>query len=223
MDEIQKRIGYTFQNRALLLTALTHPSYAGDHHVESYQRLEFLGDAVLELCVSEMLYRAFTNLSEGVLTRMRAELVCEDALSEAAERLGLNRAVRLSVGEERSGGRQKKSILCDIMESVIGAVHLDGGREAANRLIDMAIGDRVRQASPKSDHLDTKSRLQSILQAEGKMPVYEMISRDGPSHKPVFRYKVMVDGETVGEGEGGSKQLAQTEAAQNALKKLKQG
>jgi len=216
---LQKGLGHEFQRLILLQQALTHPSLSPQHN----QRLEFLGDAVLELCVSEMLYRAFTNLSEGVLTRMRAELVCEDALSEAAERLGLNRAVRLSVGEERSGGRQKKSILCDIMESVIGAVHLDGGREAANRLIDMAIGDRVRQASPKSDHLDTKSRLQSILQAEGKMPVYEMISRDGPSHKPVFRYKVMVDGETVGEGEGGSKQLAQTEAAQNALKKLKQG
>ena len=222
MDEIQKSIGYSFKNRALLETALTHPSYAGDHRIESYQRLEFLGDAVLELCVSEMLYRAHTGLSEGVLTRMRAELVCEDALSEAALRLGLDKGLRLSVGEERSGGRKKKSILCDVMESVIGAVHLDGGREAANRLIDLAIGERVRQASPKSDHLDIKSRLQSILQAQGLMPVYEMVSREGPSHMPVFRYRVLIGGEVAGEGEGGSKQLAQTEAARSALAKLAQ-
>ena len=128
MLEIQKRIGYTFKDIRLLQTALTHPSFAGDHRVESYQRLEFLGDAVLELCVSEALYKAHASLSEGILTRMRAELVCEDALSMAALKLGLDKGLRLSVGEERSGGRSKKSILCDVMESVIGAVHLDGGR-----------------------------------------------------------------------------------------------
>lgn len=222
MEEIQKRIGYRFKNVHLLQTALTHPSYAGDHRVESYQRLEFLGDAVVELCVSEALYKAHASLSEGVLTRMRAELVCEDALSQAALRLGLDRGIRLSVGEERSGGRKKKSILCDVMESVIGAVHLDGGREAANKLIYLAIGENIKNGSEKTDHLDAKSKLQAVLQAKGEMPEYEMISVSGPPHKPVFAYQVKVRGEVVGEGEGGSKQLAQTLAAKNALVKLGQ-
>lgn len=220
MEEIQKRIGYAFKNIRLLETALTHPSYAGDHHVESYQRLEFLGDAVLELCVSEALYKAHASLSEGVLTRMRAELVCEDALSEAAKRLGLDQGIRLSVGEERSGGRSKKSILCDVMESVIGSVHLDGGREEANKLIYLAIGERIKNGSEKTDHLDAKSKLQAILQAGGDMPVYEMISMSGPPHKPVFSYRVKVGDRVIGEGEGGSKQIAQTLAAKDALSKL---
>lgn len=220
MEEIQKRIGYAFKDIRLLETALTHPSYAGDHHVESYQRLEFLGDAVLELCVSEALYKAHASLSEGVLTRMRAELVCEDALSEAAKRLGLDRGLRLSVGEERSGGRSKKSILCDVMESVIGSVHLDGGREEANRLIYLAIGERIRNGSEKTDHLDAKSKLQAILQSKGEMPVYEMISMSGPPHKPVFLYRVKAGETVIGQGEGGSKQIAQTLAAKDALSKL---
>lgn len=222
MKTIQERIGYTFKNPHLLETALTHPSYAGDHHVESYQRLEFLGDAVVELCVSEALYKAHASLSEGVLTRMRAELVCEDALSEAAKRLGLDKGLRLSVGEERSGGRNKKSILCDVMESVIGAVHLDGGREQANRLIYLAIGDSIKNGSEKTDHLDAKSKLQAILQAAGDMPEYEMVSMSGPPHKPSFFYQVKVKGTVIGEGEGGSKQLAQTMAAKDALKKINQ-
>lgn len=220
MKTIQERIGYAFKNIRLLETALTHPSYAGDHHVESYQRLEFLGDAVLELCVSEALYKAHASLSEGVLTRMRAELVCEDALSGAAKRLGLDKGIRLSVGEERSGGRNKKSILCDVMESVIGAVHLDGGREEANKLIYLAIGESIKNGSEKTDHLDAKSKLQAILQAKGDMPEYELVSMSGPPHKPVFVYRVKVKGEIVGEGEGGSKQLAQTIAAKDALTKI---
>ncbi len=220
MKTIQKRIGYAFKDIRLLETALTHPSFAGDHHVESYQRLEFLGDAVLELCVSEALYKAHASLSEGVLTRMRAELVCENALSEAAKRLGIDKGIRLSVGEERSGGREKKSILCDVMESVIGAVHLDGGREEANKLIYLAIGDGIRNLSEKTDHLDAKSKLQAILQAAGDMPEYELISVSGPPHKPVFSYCVKVKGEVIGQGEGGSKQLSQTLAAKDALKKL---
>ena len=220
MLEIQKRIGYTFKDIRLLQTALTHPSFAGDHRVESYQRLEFLGDAVLELCVSEALYKAHASLSEGILTRMRAELVCEDALSMAALKLGLDKGLRLSVGEERSGGRSKKSILCDVMESVIGAVHLDGGREEANKLIYLAIGDRIKNGSEKTDHLDAKSKLQAIYQARGEMPEYELISQSGPAHKPVFVYRVKVKGQTIGEGEGFSKQLAQTEAAKCALSKL---
>ena len=218
MNNVETRIGYCFHNRALLEAALTHPSYGGDYHVEHYQRLEFLGDAVLELYVSEALYRAYPSLPEGKLTRMRADLVCEAALSRAALRLGLNEPIRLSVGEERSGGRQKPSILCDVMEAVIGAVYLDGGRKKAGELIDRAIGENIREGNATSDHLDAKSRLQALLQSKGLMPVYTLVAHEGPDHMPVFRYAVSAEGKTLGEGEGHSKQNAQIEAAKQALK-----
>lgn len=220
MMRLEERIGYRFRNRQLLITALTHPSYAGDYHVDSYQRLEFLGDAVLELYVSETLYKKHASLTEGVLTRMRAELVCEEALSSAAKRLGLNEDIRLSVGEERSGGREKPSILCDVMEALIGGVYLDGGIEASGRLIELAIGENMENHPTESGHLDVKSHLQALLQSKGDMPEYELISQTGPAHKPVFVYQVKVNGSVLGEGEGGSKQAAQTEAAKCALKHL---
>ena len=220
MSRIESQIGYTFRNRVLLITALTHPSFAGDYHVESYQRLEFLGDAVLELYVSEALYKMHPDLSEGVLTRMRAELVCEETLSEAARKLGLDQDIRFSVGEERSGGRNKPSILCDVMEALIGGVYLDSGIEAAGRLIELAIGENMRNHQPKASHLDIKSSLQALLQSRGEMPVYELTSQSGPAHKPVFVYNVLVNGEIMGTGEGGSKQAAQTEAAKCALERL---
>lgn len=220
MSGIETGIGYTFRNPALLEAALTHPSYGGDHHVEHYQRLEFLGDAVLELYVSDALYRAYPTEPEGKLTRMRADLVCEASLSEAARRMGISRYIRLSTGEERSGGRGKASILCDVMEAVIGAVYLDGGREASDRLIDRAIGESIRSGNAGSDHLDDKSKLQAILQSRGLMPQYELVSHTGPDHLPVFRYRVSVQGNVLGEGEGHSKQSAQLMAASEALKKL---
>ena len=141
MTEAESLIGYTFSDRQLLTQALTHPSYGGDHHVPHYQRLEFLGDAVLELYVSEQLYRAYPALGEGKLTRMRADLVREETLAFALTRLGLNRFIRLSVGEEKSGGRDKPSIQCDVMEAVLGAVYLDGGPRQAGDFIARAMGD----------------------------------------------------------------------------------
>lgn len=220
MNSVETRIGYSFQDRNLLEAALTHPSYGGDHHVEHYQRLEFLGDAVLELYVSEALFRAYKTMPEGKLTRMRADLVCEAALSQAALRLGLDEKIRVSVGEERSGGRQKPSILCDVMEAVIGAVYLDGGRKAAGELIDRAIGENIRHGNAASDHLDAKSRLQALLQSRGEMPTYTLIAHEGPDHLPVFRYAVSVGNAVLGEGQGHSKQTAQTEAAKMALSAL---
>lgn len=217
MNGFEASLGYRFRDPGLMEAALTHPSYGGDHHVEHYQRLEFLGDAVLELHVSEALYRQFPSAPEGKLTRMRADLVCEAALSQAAARLGLDARIRLSVGEERSGGRRKPSILCDVMEAVIGAVYLDGGREAASALIERAIGDRIREGSASADHLDAKSRLQALMQSRGLMPEYRLIAHEGPDHLPVFRYEVCSDGKTLGAGEGHSKQAAQIEAAQRAL------
>ena len=219
MKALCNKLGYTFKNLRLLETALTHPSFGGDHHVPHYQRLEFLGDAVLELAISRYLYFEFPEVDEGKLTRIRAGLVREETLCRAARRLELGRYVRLSVGEDRSGGREKPSILCDVMEAVLAAVYLDGGFECAVDVIRRALGSDLRPQMLE-DHLDAKSRLQEILQRDGEMPRYEFISMDGPPHAPQFRYSVMLEGRMLGEGCGTSKQNAQQNAARDALRRL---
>lgn len=210
-------LGYRFRDAKLVMTALTHPSYGSDYRTQHYQRLEFLGDAVLELAISRYLFEKMPQGSEGRMTRMRAALVREETLAEAARRLEIGRLVRLSVGEERSGGREKNSILADVMESLIAAVYLDGGLEEATQLVYRALQDPLQRVSEGSDALDSKSRLQELLQRDGRMPVYEFISMEGPAHAPTFRYRVLVDGESRGEGSGNSKQAAQQAAAANAL------
>ncbi len=220
MDSIERSVGHVFSDRSLLLQALTHPSYGGDHHVPHYQRLEFLGDAVLELLVSERLYAARPNAPEGVLTRMRARLVCEESLSAAANRLGFPEHILLSVGEERSGGRKKPSIAADVFEAVLGAVYLDGGKEAAEKMLEITIGTAITEEAERSDGLDVKSRLQAYTQQRGEMPVYTLTYEGGPAHKPIFKYDVSAFSKVLGSGEGQSKQAAQTEAAKDALSRL---
>ena len=219
MKALCEKLGYDFHNKKLLETALTHPSYGGDHHVPHYQRLEFLGDAVLELAISRYLYFEFPEVDEGKLTRIRAGLVREETLCRAAKRLELGRYIRLSVGEDRSGGRDKPSILCDVMEAVLAAVYLDGGFDCAVDVIRRALADDLHPRMLE-DHLDAKSRLQEILQRNGDMPQYEFISMEGPPHAPLFRYAVTLNGQALGEGKGTSKQNAQQDAARDALKKL---
>lgn len=219
MKALCNRLDYQFKDIKLLETALTHPSYGGDHHVPHYQRLEFLGDAVLELAISRYLYFEFPEIDEGKLTRIRAGLVREETLCRAARRLELGKYIRLSVGEDRSGGRDKPSILCDVMEAVLAAVYLDGGFDCAVAVIQRALAEDLR---PKmlEDHLDAKSRLQEILQRDGDMPVYDFISMEGPPHAPQFRYSVTLNGRVLGEGRGTSKQNAQQEAARDALRRM---
>ena len=219
MKALCKKLGYNFKNANLLETALTHPSFGGDHHVPHYQRLEFLGDAVLELAISRYLYFEFPEIDEGKLTRIRAGLVREETLCRAAQRLELGKYIRLSVGEDRSGGRTKPSILCDVMEAVLAAVYLDGGFDEAVKVIRLALGDDLRPRMLE-DHLDAKSRLQEILQRTGEMPKYEFVSMDGPPHAPEFRYQVVLENRTLGEGSGTSKQHAQQAAARDALRRL---
>ena len=195
MERLQEKLGYRFRDRTLLTTALTHPSFGSDHHVAHYQRLEFLGDAVLELVVSQYLYQSLPDMPEGTLTRMRAHAVREEALFQAARRLELGRLVRLSVGEERTGGREKPSILADVAEAVFAAVYLDGGLEAARRVILASLGELLDMRS-LSDCLDEKSRLQEAMQKRGAMPRYEFVSCEGPAHAPTFRYQVW-DGDAL--------------------------
>ncbi len=219
MDQFQEKLGYAFHDRALLVTALTHPSYGSDHRVAHYQRLEFLGDAVLELAISEHLFQALPGVPEGMLSRMRARIVREETLGEVAKALDVGRLIRLSVGEERSGGREKPSILADAMEAVFAAIYLDGGFEAARRAILASLKDFLAEDA-LTDCLDEKSRLQEAMQKRGSMPAYVFLSSSGPAHAPTFRYRVLDGDEVLGEGEGASKQLAQLSAAKNALKKL---
>ena len=217
--EIEARLGYRFENPKLLETALTHPSFGGDHHVPHYQRLEFLGDAVLELAISRHLFFELPEVDEGKLTRIRAFIVREETLCRAAQRLGLGDHIRLSVGEERSGGRKKPSILCDVLESVLAAVYLDGGFDQAVRIIALALEEELRP-EVLQDHLDAKSRLQELLQRDGLMPAYEFGSMEGPPHAPVFTYRVMKGEQELGFGQGTSKQNAQQAAARDALKRM---
>ena len=219
MKALCKKLNYDFKDMSLLETALTHPSYGGDHHVPHYQRLEFLGDAVLELAISRYLYFEFPEVDEGKLTRIRAGLVREETLCRAARRLELGRFIRLSVGEDRSGGREKPSILCDVMEAVLAAVYLDGGFNCAVDVIRRALADDLHPRMLE-DHLDAKSRLQEVLQRDGGMPAYEFVSMEGPPHAPRFIYRVKRDGEILGEGSGTSKQNAQQEAARDALRRM---
>ena len=219
MRALCSKLGYTFKNMKLLETALTHPSFGGDHHVPHYQRLEFLGDAVLELAISRYLYFEFPEVDEGKLTRIRAGLVREETLCRAAKRLELGRYIRLSVGEDRSGGRDKPSILCDVMEAVLAAVYLDGGFDCAVDVIRRALADDLHPRMLE-DHLDAKSRLQEILQRDGDMPRYDFISMEGPPHAPLFRYSVAVNDRVLGTGTGTSKQNAQQAAARDALRRM---
>lgn len=219
VQELERKLGHSFEDRKLLETALTHPSFGGDHHVPHYQRLEFLGDAVLELAVSRYLFFELPEVDEGKLTRIRAYLVREETLSRAAERLGLGDHIRLSVGEERSGGRRKPSILSDVMEAVLAAVYLDGGFAKAVRVIGRALREELRPEVLK-DHLDAKSRLQELLQREGAMPSYAFVSMEGPPHAPQFTYRVLDGDHELGCGQGSSKQSAQQAAARDALKRM---
>ena len=220
MNTLCDKLHYHFRDRSLLETALTHPSYGGDYHVPHYQRLEFLGDAVLELAISKYLYFEFPQVDEGRLTRIRAGLVREETLCRAARRLELGRYIRLSVGEDRSGGREKPSILCDVMEALLAAVYLDGGFDEAVRVIRLALADDLHPRMLE-DHLDAKSRLQELLQRTGDMPSYVFVSMEGPPHAPLFCYNVLADDRVLGQGRGTSKQNAQQDAARDALRRLR--
>ena len=214
MNELQDRLGYRFHEGRLLQAALTHPSFAAEHRAEHYQRLEFLGDAVLGLIASRFLYDLHPEAEEGELTRMRAERVREESLALVARRMDLGAYIRLSAGEARCHGAEKPSILSDVLEAVIGAMYLDGGLAVAESFVRR----EVLSQEPPAAARDAKSQLQEALQKSGRLPEYELVSVEGPPHAPVFTYRVRIDGAVVGEGQGASKQAAQQAAAQSALK-----
>lgn len=220
---LQQRMQYAFSDCSLLETALTHTSFVkgdgkdGKHN----ERLEFLGDAVLELCVSEYLYNHFPARNEGAMTRARAMTVCEASLFEAARAISLPECIRLGHGEETTGGRDKPSIVSDAFEAVIGAVFLDGGIDAARSFILRFLEEPIKTAMHTQNQKDYKTTLQEYVQKKHMGNIsYALISALGPDHKKTFRMKVMIDRDTYGEGEGPSKQEAGQMAAQAALQRL---
>ena len=224
MQKLEEKIGYRFRDRGLLVTALTHSSYANERHgdCQSYERLEFLGDSILGYVTAEFLFRHEPPLPEGRMTRLRAELVCEQSLHQTALRLDLGAYMRLGRGEEHTGGRQRPSILADMVESVIAALYLDsGGLEEPRRFIMTQIlqGVEIGAAHRSADY---KTELQELVQRKADQHIaYELIGESGPDHNKLFSFRVTINGESAGEGSGRTKKEAEQMAACEALRKLK--
>lgn len=222
IDELERRIGYQFQNQKLLRQAITHSSFTNEQKInrqEHYERLEFLGDAVLELISSEFLFARYPEEPEGKLTKMRASMVCEPALAFCARDLELGKFMLLGKGEEGTGGRERESITSDCMEAVIGAIYLDGGMADAKAYIDRFI---LSDLEDKQLFFDSKTHLQELLQGELKKDfVYEMVSEFGPEHDKVFEVEVVMEGQSIGRGKGRTKKAAEQQAAYEALLLLK--
>ena len=216
MQALMNALGYQFRNQALLRQALTHPSMGK----EDNQWLEFLGDAVLQYIMSDLLYQSHPADQEGSLTHLRALLVCEAALSQVARGLGIGQALRMDRGEELTGGRDKPSVLCDAMEAVLAAVYLDGGMEAARQLV---LRHWPRPEDVHRPMQDSKGALQEHLQRDGgETPTYEIIEQSGPPHDRRFEAAVYRYGKELARGTGRSKKQAEQAAALNALKKCGQ-
>ena len=222
IKDLEQAIGYQFGNISLLQNALTHSSYANERYhnsLMSNERLEFLGDSILGMVVAEHLYRNFPDRPEGELTRMRADMVCERALAEVANRLSLGQHLMLGHGEERFGGRNRDSILADAVESVIAATYVDGGMDAAVSFIRKFIlcdvpAQRLRNA-------DYKTALQELVQQKkNQVLTYALVGESGPDHDKKFDVEVMLNGQVVGCGTGSSKKRAEQDAARAAMDKL---
>lgn len=220
MEALEQKLDYRFRDSALLHTALTHSSYANEHSCASNERLEFVGDSVLGMVTAAYLYQRFPELPEGKMTRLRAELVCEQSLYEVAEKLGLGQQLQLGRGEESSGGRARPSILADCVEAVIAAVYLDGGMEPARRLIDRYILSKLDRES-ETLMRDWKTELQELIQQKpGRALSYSMIGESGPDHMKRFLAAVQCDGAVIGTGEGKTKKEAEQMAARAAMLSL---
>ena len=219
MEALETVLGYTFRDPGLLKLALTHSSYANEHRGLSHnERLEFLGDAVLELSASTYLYQQFPGEPEGNLSRRRAALVCEASLAACARRLALGQHLFLGKGEEKGGGREKESLLADAVEAIIGAIYLDGGLQPAYDFVDQNL---LEGRSEGALRLDAKTRLQEFLQREGEIEIrYQDLPHQAAEKQGLFASEVLVKGRVAGRGYGSTKKQAEQEAAQEALKAL---
>ena len=221
-SSLEENIGYEFQDKKLLLQALTHSSFSNEQKINkhpNYERLEFLGDAVLELVSSEFLYKEYKDMPEGELTKLRASLVCEPALAFDARGFGLQEHLLMGKGEEQTGGRERDSIVSDACEALIGAIFLDGGFEAAKAFILKFV---LNDAENKKLFYDSKTILQEVVQGNYKESLhYELISEEGPDHDKQFSVEARIGDKVIGAGTGHTKKAAEQEAAYQALLVLK--
>ena len=222
IKDFQNTIGYNFQSEGLLRQALTHSSYANEKHMKKLsdnERLEFLGDAVLELVSSDFLYKNYQKLPEGELTKLRASIVCEPTLALCAKELHLGEYLLLGKGEDQTGGRERKSILSDALEAVIGAIHLDGGFANAKEFVLKYIMTDIEH---KQLFYDSKTILQEVVQGEHESLQYVMTEESGPDHNKSFTVEAHIDNVCLGVGSGHTKKAAEQEAAYRALLKIRE-
>ena len=222
LKALETRIGYEFKNKNLLILALTHSSYANEKKLGKAgcnERLEFLGDAVLELISSDFLYKKFTQIPEGELTKKRASLVCEPSLAYCARDFGLPQYLLLGKGEDMTGGRNRDSIVSDATEALLGAIYLDGGFASAKEFVLKFI---LNDLENKQLFYDSKTILQEIVQEKGTHLVeYRLMKEEGPDHNKSFTVDVLVNGPVMGTGVGHTKKAAEQEAAYQAIRKMK--
>ena len=216
------REGIPYNNISIYREAFTHASYANEshHNRKDYERLEFMGDAVLQLYVSEFLFKTFPDVPEGTLTTLRSKLVREESLARFSRELNLGECLYLGVGEEKSGGRERESVLANVYESFVGALYLDCGKEEVLKILEKTIFNHVNDLD-YDDITDYKTTLQELIQADSKRTVtYQLIDSKGPANAPEFTMRVMMDDMCLGVGKGSSKKRAEQQAAKDALNKL---
>ncbi len=220
--ELEKKIDYQFHDFRLLQQAMTHSSYANEHHIDKLscnERLEFLGDAVLELISSDFLYRNYPEKPEGEMTKLRASIVCEPTLALCAAEINLGDYLLLGRGEEATGGRRRNSVVSDAMEALIGAIYLDGGFANAKEFILHFVLNDIEH---KQLFYDSKTILQEMVQTEaGALLQYEILREEGPDHNKVFEVRALLDGEEIGRGSGRTKKAAEALAAYRGILKLR--
>ncbi len=223
-QKIEEKIHITFNDKMLLQTAFTHRSFLNEANgvaTEHNERLEFLGDAVLEILVSEYLFNKFPNLREGDLTTFRSAVVKMESLADISAELGFGELILMSKGEEMTGGRTRPYILANTFEAFLGALFIDQGIEECKRFLSSVFFDKINTIIENKDYIDAKSHLQEVTQERFKLtPVYKLVKEEGPDHDKTFTVNVLVKGKIMGTGTGKSKQQAQQEAAKNALDAL---
>lgn len=223
IKDFEKKIGIDFNNKDLLLLALTHRSYVNEHKdTDSHnERLEFLGDAVLELITSDYLFNTYPNRTEGDLTSFRAALVRTESLAETAQEIGVGDNIRLSKGEEDTGGRTKNYLLANAFEAIIGAIYLDKGYESAREFVHNHLLKKIEYIVENRLDIDSKTKIQEISQAQYRVtPIYEVIEEEGPDHDKRFTVVVKINGKEIGKGFGTSKQKAEEDAAKSGIEYL---
>lgn len=220
LESFEEKIGYKFKNIDLLKTAFTHTSYAHENKTESNEKLEFLGDAILEFTVSNYLYKNYKNLKEGEMTKVRATVVCEQSLHQIALKYHFDELLYLGKSERISGGKRKAAILADSVEAVIAAIYMDAGIEEAQKFIIDNLETSIEQASKNVGQKDYKTVLQEELQKHGSVKIeYSIIKEEGPDHDKTFVAEVKCNGKYLATGKGSTKKHAEMEAARLALKK----